>query len=221
MPRYFLLEGEQKDAYLAKKAKEKEDREKAEKERYNRRFPGISGDDSILRSTPGHKKAYSGFGLTKEEQESKRYKGQGNRSDYIITSSEDSDRSKRTREMVDKESDKRREQWHKSIDDMDEYRKKSDEFLSKSYPGERPKGLLKGKEKKEYDKQRQRYNGQREEVERHREELNKKINNSMDAYDRAKDHNVYDATNRHLRKEDKKNKSKNESAGIFEDIDLV
>ena len=201
-----LFEGQQADEYKAKKEKEAADKKTAEKERDDRRYQRKYYGNSYSYKSPGAKKTYDSFINPKQ------YKGEGDRDDYMFISKDDSNRSDNAMKMVKDERNKRWDAYDKSSND---YFKATDDANKSKPSGDRPKGLFKGKEKMQYDKQVEKHNTAKEKADEHK----KKMESDKKSYYRAIDNGEYavDAANRHLRRHG----SKNESVGIFESVELV
>ena len=207
-----LFEGQQADEYKARKEKEKADKKAAEKANEDRRYNrDYYYGDSYAYQSPGHKKMSNSF--FSEPDNSNLYRGEGNRRDYMLIGKDDSDRSDKANKMVRDEKDKRYSEYdHKNKEYYDASSKARESEVNKP----RPRGLFKGKEKKEYDA---RVDAHNKDVEV-RDKKEKESNNARDSYYRIRhdEERAVDAANRHIRRHPKQYK---ESVGIFESVELV
>jgi len=184
-----LLEGEQAEAYKARKAAEKKAKEKAEKEHYNKRYPSISGEEDELftfRRIPGNQaRHYKPFTDNKELSDT----------DIIYSykpkdkdkNEKDKARIKKSNEIIDKEKSRRSEA---SDNAYEKYKNKRDEKLDF---GTKPKFFG----KRDYEKK------VNELKTKHQDEVKaarKDYENKKDAYRRVNGIVTNDAVNRHLRK---------------------
>ena len=187
---FTLLEGEQAENYKKRKAEEKLAKDKADQERRDRRYPR----KGAMYNAPGSKQSYSKSG--------ERYKGQGDRVDYHMTTRDNFDRGYKATKLVSKDVDRRYEENDKARTAMQDYDAYHD-------IGDRPKGIFKGKEKKKWDEENEKNKSNKKALETEYKKANKNLHNTDSKV-------AIDAANRHIRRHPKRYKE-----STFENIEMI
>ena len=182
-----LFEGQQADEYKARKEKEAADRHAKEMMRADRYDP-----------------VYTGGRIE--------YSGPGDKDKYRNPSKSDKDRSSKAEELVNREEHRRGSDL---ISKQKAYSKASDKAKASEVNEPRPRGLFKGKEKKEHDTKIDIHN---KDVEA-RDKKKAEFDQVLKSYNRVRDNEdvAIDAANRHIRRHPKQYKE----SGIFESVELV